>query len=250
MKEAREITEFDVKKTIQRLSAGRSQATISRLVNASWQSDTAVIANCSDTKIQLELTGEEPPAARFKVGQTIGVAAKDRYCRLIFNVMVLGVGKSVNGQAAKSIIVSVPDCIKRIQKRNYQRTAVPNTLKVKATVWKWRNDKQSEELSAEHHWDGRLVDICADGIGVGLDISHKREFELEQLIGIRFTPADGHEPFILDGEITNMNITADCKGICLGINLLGLEASVHGRKTLQRLIRTVDKFQNMNQTKR
>jgi hypothetical protein len=51
----------------------------------------------------------------------------------------------------------------------------------------------------------------------------------------------------VSAQIRNVLPTADGSAVCLGLQLVGLEASVEGHQTLTRLARTVDQYYHMNQ---
>ena len=50
------------------------------------------------------------------------------------------------------------------------------------------------------------------------------------------------------GQIRNMLPTADGKNICLGAQIVGLEASPEGRQVLERLCGIVERYHQINQS--
>jgi len=56
------------------------------------------------------------------------------------------------------------------------------------------------------------------------------------------------KPLILDAQIRNILPTADGKNICLGLQIVGLEASPEGRGVLQRLCNVVERYFQINQS--
>jgi hypothetical protein len=54
-------------------------------------------------------------------------------------------------------------------------------------------------------------------------------------------------PLMFNARVRNILPTADGKSICIGLQMVGLEASPEGRLILQRLCNIVDRYYQMNQ---
>jgi hypothetical protein len=55
-------------------------------------------------------------------------------------------------------------------------------------------------------------------------------------------------PVMFNAQVRNILPTADRQGLCLGLQIVGLEASDEGRQTLSHLASIVDHYYQMNQT--
>jgi imidazoleglycerol phosphate synthase glutamine amidotransferase subunit HisH len=55
-------------------------------------------------------------------------------------------------------------------------------------------------------------------------------------------------PLMFNAQIRNVLPTADHAGLCLGLQIVGLEASEDGRQTLSRLAKVVDRYHQINQS--
>ncbi|MHC4755698.1 MAG: hypothetical protein ACYTBP_11205, partial [Planctomycetota bacterium] len=64
---------------------------------------------------------------------------------------------------------------------------------------------------------------------------------------MRFTPMPYEQPLLLNAQIRNILPTADKKSWCLGLQLVGLEASKEGREVLQKLCSVVENYYQMQQ---
>jgi hypothetical protein len=65
---------------------------------------------------------------------------------------------------------------------------------------------------------------------------------------MRFTPLPYEEPLLLNAQIRAMLPTADGESICLGLQMVGLEASSQGREVLSRLVGVVEQYYQMNKS--
>ena len=107
-----------------------------------------------------------------------------------------------------------------------------------------------------HYFQGRLVDLSAGGAQIAMTASSpgsvsgdlpRPDFKKGQYIGIRFTPLPYETPITINAQIRNVLPTADGSALCLGLQLVGLEASLEGRQTLSRIAAIVDHYYHMNQ---
>ncbi|MCL5282163.1 MAG: PilZ domain-containing protein [Planctomycetes bacterium] len=73
------------------------------------------------------------------------------------------------------------------------------------------------------------------------------DFRKGQFLGVRFTPMPYEVPLMFNAQIRNVLPTADHAGLCLGLQIVGLEASEDGRQTLSRLAQVVERYHQINQ---
>ena len=102
------------------------------------------------------------------------------------------------------------------------------------------------------------MDISAGGAQLTLPMKNsassdapgvsESEFRKGQFIGVRFTPMPYETPLMFSAQIRNVLPTADRTGLCLGLQIVGLEASDEGREVLSRLAMVVDRYFQMNQS--
>jgi hypothetical protein len=67
-------------------------------------------------------------------------------------------------------------------------------------------------------------------------------------VGVRFTPMPYETPLMFTAQVRNVLPTAGRDGLCLGLQIVGLEASEEGREVLARLAAVVDRYYQMNQS--
>ena len=195
-----------------------------------------------------------------QLDQPVGLSFKYEYGKFVFDTTVEDL-KPSDGQEAYperggTIVLAVPDKVEVIQRRSYFRVNVPESLKVKVLLWH-RNGKLQEIQQAQDAGDrmhqvchGRLVDISAGGAQVVMpheSLSSGVKFKKGQFVGMRFTPMPYETPIVLCAQIRNILPTADGKDSALGLQIVGLEASCEGREVLNRLIKIVEQYYQINQ---
>ncbi len=74
------------------------------------------------------------------------------------------------------------------------------------------------------------------------------DFRKGQFLGVRFTPMPYEVPLMFNVQVRNVLPTADHTGLCLGLQIVGLEASEDGRQTLSRLTNVVERYHQINQS--
>jgi hypothetical protein len=199
-------------------------------------------------------SGHRP--ANIQIGQPVGISFKYAYGKFLFDAIVEAFEPSAEpSQGGGIVVVACPDQIEAIQRRSYYRVCVPTSLKVNVVVWH-RSGKPMPEVPMHQYVQGRLVDLSAGGVQIAMasppsgsvsaDLP-RPDFKKGQYIGIRFTPLPYETPLTVSAQIRNVLPTADGSTLCLGLQLVGLEASLEGRQTLSRIASVVDQYYRMNQ---
>jgi len=121
----------------------------------------------------------------------------------------------------------------------------------------------------QNYYQGKLVDISAGGVqvmipqqraaqpineilpvsGCGCEARYGScgsSLKKGQYVGIRFTPLPYEMPLMFDAQIRNILPAEDCKGIYLGLQIVGLEASPEGQQVLSRIAEVVERYYQLN----
>jgi len=223
-----------------------------------------------------------------QVDQPVGISLKYEYGKFIFETKVTGLEPSPEATSSGTILLAVPDRIEVIQRRSFFRVEVPKPLKVNVLLWhrcyttdepererdpilqkarKIGTEKEhlvrdpicktpqigtrtpdNEQMPTDHYCQGKLVDISAGGAQIALDGEKGTDFKKSQFIGLRFTPMPYETPLMFNAQIKNILPTVDNKSICIGLQIVGLEASSEGRQVLQRLCNVVEQYYQINQS--
>ncbi len=200
------------------------------------------------------------PPINIQVHQPVGISLKYGYGKFIFETTVVAIQPSTDPTSGPMVTLKVPERIELVQRRSYFRVDVPSSLKVNVMLWhRYYTDKTAETQQTESqtiesrwvpkecYWQGKLIDVSAGGVQVVIDTAQKPDFKRGQFIGLRFTPMPYETPLMFDAQIRNILPTTDRKSICLGLRIVGLEASPEGRQVLKRLCKVAECYYQINQ---
>jgi len=258
-------------------------AITSYLSRGKWHVAKVLLTGLGANRLNARISPKRNPhPINIQVDQPVGVSLKYGYGKFIFETKVVGFEPSQDPASGGTIILAVPDRIQIVQRRSYFRVNVPSSLKVNVLLWHRRypdENHKSKEAPGElpfcdaypnitqngaaisstekasrpraqisRYWQARLVDISAGGAQIVVDTAQEPDFKKGQFIGMRFTPMPYEIPLMFDAQIRNILPTADAKSICLGLQIVGLEASPEGRQILQRLCNVVEQYYKINQS--
>ena len=238
-------------------------AIMSYLSKGKWHVAKVLLTNLGASRLSVEIwPNDKPHPINIHIHQPVGVSLKYGYGKFVFDTTVVGLEPSPDpsrrGQSG-TIILAVPDRIEIVQRRSYYRVDVPKSLKVNVLLWhRGHNhvpgtvtcgpDGLPDNSDEQNYYKGRLADISAGGAQIALDTAQKPDLRKGQFIGLTFTPMPYERPLIFDAQIRNILPTADNKNICLGLQIVGLEASSEGRQILERLCNVVERYFQINQS--
>lgn len=260
--EPREILEIAIEEKV--------PAIMSYLSKNKWHVTKVLLTNLGANRLSIEIWPKaKPHPINIHTNQPVGLSLKYGYGKFVFDTIVVSLelspGPNGRGQTG-TIVLAVPNRIEIVQRRSYFRVDVPKSLKVNVLLWHRGLNRIPAPVSCDQdervdnsnnnntsnrkqdYYKGRLIDISAGGAQIALDTAQKPDLKRGQFIGLTFTPMPYEKPLILDAQIRNILPTADDKNICLGIQMVGLEASPEGRRVLQRLCNVVEHYFQVNQS--
>ncbi|MHC4130753.1 MAG: PilZ domain-containing protein [Planctomycetota bacterium] len=245
MNEIRTLQEVEPRKILQRVIDEKVPAILSYLSRRKWYVEKIVFtemgANCITAQI---IADKKPHPINIQIEQPVGLSLKHRAGKVVFDTKVLALEPAVQPSGGK-IIFEIPDRVEIVDRRKYFRVNVPEQLKVDALIWH-RGCGKNNNTPPENYWQGKLIDISAGGAQAAIDTDQQPDLRKGQFIGLQFTPLPYEKPILLSAQIRSIIPTADHKSLCLGLQLVGLEASSEGRQTLSRLVRVVEQYHKMN----
>jgi hypothetical protein len=168
------------------------------------------------------------------------------YGKFVFDSYVSGIESLPGSAESEVIMLSIPEQVEMVQRRSYLRAEVPEGLDVNVTLWHHGFIDGYGQFSSEHSWDGKLVDISAGGIQVAIEAELEDNFKRGESIGLRFTPLPHETPLVFNANVKTILPAAGEGSICVGLQMVGLEASPEGRLVLQRLCNVVEQYCHMN----
>jgi len=267
----------DCRKILQNVVAKRTPAIMSYLSRDKWHVAKILLTSLCEDKLNVEVVGwmKSPRPINIQPSQPVGISFKHGYGKFVFDTTVAAFGPSADPTGGGTIILVVPDRVGVVQRRSYFRVSVPESLKVNVVFWHRGSKLQAKDTSGQgrvwapteprHYFVGRLVDISAGGAQVmvpltsaGLDQSQIdpalaskikiEDFRKGQFVGLRFTPMPYEMPLMFNAQIRNVLPAADQKSVFLGLQIVGLEASLEGRQVLSKLVDVVERYHQINQS--
>jgi hypothetical protein len=229
---------------------------VAKVVMKDLQGDRLYVENCR--------TSGKPHPINIRMDQPVGMNFKYAYGKFVFDTTVVSLEPSPDPEAGGTIVLAAPQRVGVIQRRSYFRVNVPRSLRVNVVLWHRAGNRASEDR-AHAYGEGRLVDISAGGAQVivpckearsrvdpgsaeGQDAPGESDFRKGQFLGVRFTPLPYETPLMFNVQVRNVLPTADRTGLCLGLQIVGLEASEEGRQVLSRLANVVERYHQINQS--
>lgn len=223
-------------------------AIMSYLSRGKWHVAKIQFVSLGANKVNVQVQRDQRPhPVNIALNQPVGVSLKCRFGKVVFDTSVIGF-EACSNSAGGQIVLAIPCKVETVQRRAYFRVTVPKSMKVNATLWHRHQNVNGQRKAPDKYWQCRLVDISAGGLQLAIDNSTGPDFHKGQFVTMQFTPLPYERPIIFSAQIRNILPTADTSRTCLGLQIVGLEASPEGRETLQRLCDIVERYYQMNQT--
>jgi len=242
------------RKVLQTVVEKNVAAVMSYLSRGRWHVAKVELVDVGAGRFKVALwPRQRPHPVNVQLGQPVGMSIKYNYGKYVFDSSVAALEPARQAHSGGVVVLTIPERIEIVQRRSYFRVNVPDTLMVNAIMWVGSQVLGTEDDSEQKPPDaqsrqGRLADISAGGAQVVVDASCAKDFKRGQLIRLRFTPLPYDRPLMFDALIRNMLPTADGSAACLGLQIVGLEASPEGRSVLQRLCSVVERYYQMSQS--
>jgi hypothetical protein len=233
-------------------------AIMSYLSKDKWHVAKVTLKSLKDDKLYIEgcHASGKPHPINIRIGQPVGLNFKHAYGKFVFDTIVVGLEPSAVPNSGGTIVLTAPDRVGVVQRRSYFRVNVPESLKVSVVMWHRSGSRQADEPT-HNYFEGRLMDISAGGAQVVMPVRNGRvegtpgsapfDFHKGQFVGVRFTPLPFETPLVFNAQIRNILPTADHSALCLGLQIVGLEASEEGRTILARIASVVERYYDINQ---
>ena len=248
MREQEQLKGSEVVDLLKLAVAKDTQTIMTHLSRGKWHMTKVTLLSATDVSLQVDIAQKEKRhPININIDQPVGISFKHDYCKYIFESTVIGFEPSVNAKSGGIIVIEMPDRIDRIQRRNYYRVSVPQDLNVRVLFWHRGYNDEAKAMPLEDYWQGTLVDLSAGGLQICVGFDQKPNFREGQLVGLQFTPMPHQQPIQLEAQVRHIAPTADGTQLCLGLQVIGLEATIEGREMLHRLCDVVKTYFGMNQ---
>jgi hypothetical protein len=247
------LRDAETTKVLQTAIDKRIPAVMSYLCGGKWRLVRVQLAELEIDRLDVRVSRQrKSDAIRLEVGQPVGIAFKYGYgCdEFVFDTMVLGLQAADSAYGA-TITLAVPEQIEQVPRHSFMRARVPEALTITVQLRHHYYSDDSEKIKsfpASLDWRGRLVDISAEGLQVMVDAARQRDFKKGQSISLRLIPMPCETPLMFNAEVRNIIPKPEDGSICLGLEMVGLEASPEGRLVLSRIVGIVEQYYQMNQS--
>ena len=141
-----------------------------------------------------------------------------------------------------SVVFGNQDRNETHERRSCVRFNLSKSLRTTALLWHRCSDSDHPEAVPPDCCQGTLVDVSEGGAQVVIDIRQEPIFRKGQDIILRFSPVACVMPIDFHGLIRETLPTADSEHLCLGLQFVGLEANIKGRRSLQRLCESAGRY--------
>ena len=224
-------------------------AVMSYLSAGKWHVAKVLLTNLGANGLIAEITEtKKPHPINIRPEQPVGISLKHGYGKFIFDTKIVGLEPSPETTGGGTMLLAIPDRVEIVQRRNYFRVEVPVSMKVNTVLWHRSHTAENDQSPTGRYWQGRLIDISAGGAQVVIETNQKPDFKTGQFVGLRFTPLPYETPLMFNAQVRNILPTVDNQSICLGLQIIGLEASPEGHQVLSRLVAVVEQYYKINQS--
>jgi len=228
--------------------------TLSYLAKDGWLVSRAVFVEIAEKTFAIRITPRKKTQMEsLELGQTIGISFKlgygREYDKFVFDTMITGLSSS-DPNTNVDFILALPQEIEMIPRRGYLRVKAPKNHNIPVRFWHryYTTENNKTTIASGPTWQAKLIDVSASGMQVALPAFPKNDFKKGDNVGIKFTPLEFETPMHLNAQVRNTIPTADGKNLCIGLEMIGLEASPEGRLNLSRLVNVVEQYHKIDQS--
>ena len=213
----------------------------STFASGSRASETIVVSvgshNCGTDFSAGQGTLENPvPQHGLQPGETLGVTFRLGHKNCMFSSVLQSVEQ---GKETALFGLRWPDHLHQLQRRAYNRVSPPKGSVVAVRFWHEDtvSDPAKRERTIRH---GQLEDVSAGGLRI--KVADPKDMQIGQTYRCVFSPRPGAPPLFLEATLRHRE-AAEQGRASLGFQIIGLQTSPEGRRTLDRLARVVSQFQ-------
>ena len=143
---------------------------------------------------------------------------------------------------AGTLVFGTPDGAEPNKRRNYVRMNICKIMKVSVLLWLRREKEENLDIPWESCWEGRLVDISEGGAQIAVDVTQGSNIKKDNFIRLQFAPIPYETTLTFDAQIKNVLPAAENNIVSLGVQFVGLEANLEGKKSLRWLCNSEERY--------
>jgi c-di-GMP-binding flagellar brake protein YcgR len=167
-------------------------------------------------------------------GMSLGITFRrgHKKCAFVGTVLLRRRAAAADGAPIDVLILRMPDKMRELQRRSYQRITLPVERFVPVKLW-----QGGAPLDGETSWPlcaGRLGNISLGGLLVDLRREHNPRLSVGETVGVEIVTTPGQPPILADGQYRHCAMNGPDR-LGLGVQFLGLEQELAGRSTLPQI---------------
>jgi c-di-GMP-binding flagellar brake protein YcgR len=216
---------------------------LSVLAEGRWCSLRSKIVQLERNLLQIlyPMASGQGPVPEIAVGDELGISFRRGHKKCIFvsSVIMRRAAEAPTGEVADTLLVQVPERIRELQRRAYQRVQVQPERFIAVKVW-----EGGLPCASEPSWPlcaGRISNISVGGVLIDVRADQNPRLGLGDVVGLEITVVQGRKPLLVEGQYRHCTVTGPDR-IGLGIQLLGLEHDTPGRASITDVAELVRKL--------
>ncbi len=222
----------------------RIPATISVLAGGCWHNYRSQLLALEGNLLRVRYPAPttDAPAADLTPGEQVGVSFRrgHKKCLFVSTVVLRQQAGDAADEPHEALVLRVPEEMRELQRRAYQRVIVPPDWLIAARVFAGGLPLDGEP--AVPSCAGRIRNISVGGVLVDIRADQNPRLGVGDIVGLEITPHPGRRPLLAEAQYRHCAmIGADRIG--LGMQLLGLEHNVPGRASIVEVAALVKEVQ-------
>ncbi len=224
--------------------------TVTIRAGSRWLSMHSHFVAMQEKRVLVELPTRDGDGAEytFAPGDKIGLSFKLKHHKHTAMVTVARVGRYRlrDGSQIPVMSICLPSKMSRLQRRAYQRAAVPASCITRASFWLGGILAEPAGTSPERPvWHGSLSDLSAGGFQVRSSAEASRCLETGDIVGVRIVFGAADESIFADAQYRHSQ--PDGEMALLGFQFVGLMETPEGQEAMQLIAQKVTEFQRIAQ---
>jgi len=243
----RELSFEQIEQTVREAIEREVPVTLTVREDCGWANARSRLVSVEGDHLLLS-TPEGPngaPVSGMEAAAKVGLSFKLKHYKYVSTVTVAGTQDGDAG-AGKLLSVCFPTSMLRMQRRAYERVAVPLNRIVRASVWLSGRDAEPSVTSPEHPvWSGTVTNLSAGGFQLRTTQEATRFLEVGDIVGVRIVFGAAEETVYADAQFRHWEPGDGDGGLALmGFQFIGLAQSHEGLEVIQFLNRKIREFQH------
>jgi hypothetical protein len=193
-------------------------------------------------QITFPIVSDNGPPPEIGTGDKLGIAFRrgHKKCILIGQVVLRRNEAGPDNQSIDTLLLRVVDGLRELQRRVYQRIAIPRDRFIAVKLW-----EGGIPSPGEPSWPlcaGRLANVSVGGILVEVRADQNPRLGVGDAVGTEIIVAHHREPLVVESHYRHCCLEAEDR-LGLGLQFIGLEHNLPGRASIAQMAEFVKSLQ-------